>query len=224
MLKPGGSFILTTPNADAALTGPRRAVLVGIEYSAHGVRRCARPRPRFDVALAWGFSNSLLTELDTIIGVDQAQGWGGDVHEQPGLASKRDRSPPRERTTGRGAIGSGTTSSDAPELMRVGPWSEGTARWRAMGATSRCRPRMPVAQPCPSRATGRWSTLWCDPWSGVARVDVDGEGGRAISTLPARAGEGRAPRSRASPHLLQIAPTGRRHPPRRAATIHITRR
>jgi hypothetical protein len=100
--------------------------------------------------------------------------------------------------------------SDAPELIRVGPWSRARfdgARWGLVVSDPGCR----LALPFPSH--GVVINLWCDRWSGIARVDVDGEA-REIDLYAPVAGLVRVafPDLGEGPHLLQIAPTGRRHP------------
>jgi SAM-dependent methyltransferase len=213
VLKPGGTFILTTPNADAALYRARgERYCVGIEHVAlMGFDElCAHLRPRFDVTLAWGFNNSLLTELDTTIDAEQARAWAAMFKDQPGLASgvivvatpRADHRPRRYWQR--------YHFSDAPELIRVGPWSRARfdgARWGLVVSDPGCR----LALPFPSH--GVVINLWCDRWSGIARVDVDGEA-REIDLYAPVAGLVRVafPDLGEGPHLLQIAPTGRRHP------------
>jgi hypothetical protein len=55
--------------------------------------------------------------------------------------------------------------------------------------------------------------LWCDPWSGIARLDIDGEG-REIDLYAPVPGLVRVelPDLGEGPHLLQLAPTGGRNP------------
>jgi SAM-dependent methyltransferase len=213
ILEPDGLLILTTPNADAALYRARgERYCVGIEHVAlMGYDELlGYVRPRFDVSLAWGFNNSLLTELDTTIPTDRARAWAAMFRDQPGLASgvilaatpRPDHRPARYWQR--------YHFSDAPELVRVGPWARirfDGARW-GLGSVD---PGSRLALPFMSH--GVVVNLWCDAWSGIARVEVDGVG-QDVDLFAPVPGLVRVVMSDLGPgpHLLQVRPTGRRRP------------
>ncbi len=209
VLRPGGMFILTTPNADAALYRARgERYCVGIEHVAlMGYRELlSYLTPGFDVVLSWGFNNSLLTELDTTIGAGEARTWAAMFRDQPELASgvvvvaapRPGHHPRRYRHR--------YYFSDAPELIRVGKWRRAEldgGRWGSGSSDPASRMGLLFT------GEGVIVNLWCDAWSGHVRVDVDGSVQEVDLYAPVPGLVRIAfPDLGPGPHLLQIRPTG----------------
>ena len=190
----GGMFILTTPNADAALYRARgERYCVGIEHVAlMGYRELlSYLTPGFDVVLSWGFNNSLLTELDTTIGAGEARTWAAMFRDQPELASgvvvvaapRPGHHPRRYRHR--------YYFSDVPELIRVGKWRRGRAGWRSLGLGI-VRSRVPDGSPLHGRGRDREPLVRRVERTRPGRRRRERPGGRSIRPR-ARSGPDRLP-------------------------------
>jgi SAM-dependent methyltransferase len=209
VLKPDGTFILTTPNADAVLYRERgERYCVGIEHVAlmgfyELMEYLGR---RFDVSLAWGFNNSYLTEVDATIDKERARAWAATHRYEPELASGVIVAATAKRAYRPRRYWQRYHFSDAPELLRVGPWTSRRldgARW-GLGSSD---PESRLALLFPGH--GAVVNLWCDAWSGHVRIDVDGIA-KEVDLYAPVPGLLRVtfPDLGVGPHALQIRPTG----------------
>jgi SAM-dependent methyltransferase len=174
VLVPGGTFIVTTPNADALL------------YKAHGERYChnaehvslmtygelrALVDPRFDVAIARGFNGSFYRDFDGVADETFATAWTAAFEERPDLATgivlmatpKAGYEPRRARET--------EFHHTSTALTYTGAWDKCTLHGPLTAAVA----TGPESQ---ARLTfdgdGLIVFLWSHPWCSRVRLAVDG--------------------------------------------------
>jgi SAM-dependent methyltransferase len=175
VLKPGGRFIVTTPNADATL------------YRAHGERYCHNGEhvslmsyaelrqlvdTRFDVTVAKGFNGSLYRSFDAVADEAFAEQWTRAFEDRPDLAT--------------GVILMATPKPDVhvfratevefhhsdPAIVYEGDWE-------------RCSLHGPLTAMCAKDPTARLILdfegdglilfLWSHPWCSRLRMRLDGD-------------------------------------------------
>jgi SAM-dependent methyltransferase len=214
VLRPGGTFILTTPNADATL------------YRAHGERYChnaehvslmaykelrALVDTRFDVTVAKGFNGSFYRTLDKAA-TDRTfvDSWVAAFEDRPEeatgvilMAVKKPGS--RARTTVERVF-----RHDSPQVVRNGAWATCTLH----GPITAARADDPASTlECEWEGDGVVLILWADPWGGHASVTIDGAT-TAVDTFSPVGGfiQRRWLELRPGYHRLTLAPTPGRHP------------
>src|SRR5262249_13036360 len=126
VLKPGGTFVLTTPNADAYF------------YRLEGERYCVNPEhvalmswdelcnylaPAFDIAVGKGFNGSLHTSWDTkLTDPDVARAWAAQFADRPDLASGIVIMARRRDGYHRGRIVEERQHHESPTIRYEGTW------------------------------------------------------------------------------------------------------
>lgn len=212
ILSPGGTLILTTPNADGYLyqlrgdrytIGPEHVALMSYPQLLDYLR------PRFDVVVAKGFNGSVFDEWDNRI-QDRAfaDAWAAVPEDRPDLATglvlmvrKKDDYRPRRYRSER-------LHHTSPAVRYEGEWRELTLH-RSMTArvgTPGWGSRLSV----PFGGTTLLVFLWCHAWSGAVEVAVDGVA-RDVSLYSRCGGFMRLEfRDLAAgvPHTLTVRPTG----------------
>lgn len=175
VLAPGGTFIVTTPNADAVL------------YKAHGERYChnaehvslmtygelrALVEQRFVITIAKGFNGSFHRSFDSVADDTFAEAWTAAFEDQPELATgvilmaspRPDHTPRRVRET--------EFPHSAAAVTYTGAWDTCTLHGPLTAA---------VAKGPESRLSlefegdGLIVFLWSHPWCSRVRMWVDGE-------------------------------------------------
>ncbi len=175
VLAPGGTFIVTTPNAEAVL------------YKAHGERYChnaehvslmtygelrALVEPRFAITAAKGFNGSFYRSFDGVADETFAEAWTAAFEHQPELATgvilmataRPEYTPRRARET--------EFPHTSEAVTYTGDWAKCTLHGPLTAA---------VAKGPESRLSlefdgdGLIVFLWSHPWCSRVRMWVDGE-------------------------------------------------
>lgn len=176
VLKPGGTFIVTTPNAAAYF------------YQVRGEEYCVGPehlalmsygelldhlRPRFDIVAAHGFNSSLHRTLDGLVAEPEvARGWAAMFDDRPDLAAglvvmaraRTDYRPSRYLQT--------FVRHDHPGLRRQGNWELAPLHRSITGL--RAPDGANARLDCLVEGDGVILNFWCHDWSGRARITVAG--------------------------------------------------
>jgi SAM-dependent methyltransferase len=216
VLRPGGRFVLTTPNADALLyridgerycVGPEHVALMGY---AELLRYLA---PAFEVEVAWGFNGSLRRDLDVDPSLDPAiaTAWAAQLRDDPDLASglvvmARPRAgyvPARQRVRH-------VHATDAA-FERTGTW-HALPLHRSMQGLAALEGDASLS--ARFDGSGAVLLLWCHDWSGRAWVSLDGEPAEEVDLWSPVGGFVRVVRTGLAPgpHRLTVARAGTRHP------------
>lgn len=174
VLAPGGTFIVTTPNADALL------------YKAYGERYChnaehvslmtydelrALMDPRFAVTVAKGFNGSFYRALDAAADETFANSWTAAFEDRPDLATGIVlMATPRADYTSRAARET-EYHHTSPALTYTGSWDKCTLHGPltaavATGPESHLRLEFD--------GDGLIVFLWSHPWCSRVRLTVDG--------------------------------------------------
>ncbi len=174
VLVPGGTFIVTTPNADAVL------------YQAHGERYChnaehvslmsygelrALVERRFEVTLAKGFNGSFYRTFDAVADETFAEAWTNSFEDRPDLATgvilmatpMPGPAAPRVRET--------EIPHTDPSVTYSGEWAKCTLHGPLTAAVA-TRPEARVT--IPFEGDGPIVFLWSHPWCSRVRMWVDG--------------------------------------------------
>jgi SAM-dependent methyltransferase len=175
VLKPGGRFILTTPNADALI------------YQAHGERYCHNAEhvslmsyrelrqlldTRFDVEVAKGFNGSYYRTFDEVADDAFAARWVNAFEDRPELATGVVLlARPKPDVT--------VFRATETEIVHSDPSIEYTGAW------DRCTLHGPLTAMCATDPTaslrftfegdGLILFLWAHPWCSRVRMRLDGE-------------------------------------------------
>jgi SAM-dependent methyltransferase len=175
VLRPGGRFIVTTPNADACL------------YQVHGERYChngehvslmnyaelrALIEPRFDVTVAKGFNGSFYRTFDDVADQAFADRWCASFEDRPDLA------------TGIILMATKRPGHQVREVVETSFHHTSSAVTYA-GTWERCTLHGPLTAAKTSESTAHMTLtfegdglilfLWSHPWSSRARMRLDGE-------------------------------------------------
>lgn len=225
VLRPGGSLLLTTPNAGAylaALRGARRSK----DPLAPGLCDLTQLRaildPWFELREARGLNRSLLPEADAALREPRlVRAWLSLYEDRPELAS--DLIVHARRRDDVAAAARQIVRIGAPsQLFRLrGGW---TSVWLDGLKFGQCNAGKPqdVAE-LSFEAVAATIHFWSHPWSGVAEIDLDGE---RLATIDLYGSTGCLVRvdTPALPfgwHMLRVRPTGRRDPRAAGAQIII---
>jgi hypothetical protein len=175
VLKPGGRFIVTTPNADACL------------YRAHGERYCHNGEhvslmtyhelrelmdPRFETLVAKGFNGSFYRGFDDAATEAFADKWTAAFEDRPDLATGIVlMATPRPDRKVRRVIET-EIHHTSPSVSYEGAWTSCSLHGPLTGRQ---------AVDSSSRMTITWEGdglvlfLWSHPWSGRAHMALDGK-------------------------------------------------
>ena len=174
VLKPGGRFIVTTPNADACL------------YQAHGERYCHNGEhvslmtyaelrglidTRFDVQIAKGFNGSLYRAFDDVADEAFAAKWTAAFEDRPDLATGIViMATRRPGVTVRTSFET-EFHHTSPSIVYEGGWD-------------RCKLHGPLTAACTTEPAARMTLtwegdglilfLWSHPWTSHVRMVLDG--------------------------------------------------
>jgi SAM-dependent methyltransferase len=175
VLKPGGRFILTTPNANAAL------------YRAHGERYCHNAEhvslmtytelrhlvdTRFDVQVAKGFNGSFYRTFDDAADEAFAERWTTAFEDRPELATGivLMATPKPEVTVFQ------TTETELhhshPSIWYEGDWERCTLHGPL---TAMCAKDPASHMTLTFEGDGIILFLWSHPWCGRVRMRLDGQ-------------------------------------------------
>lgn len=174
VLKPGGRFIVTTPNADAVL------------YHAHGERYChngehvslmsyrelrALLDARFDVQVAKGFNGSFYRAFDELAEEAFAEKWTAAFEDRPDLATgivllATRRPGHRVRTVEETDI-----HHTSPAIRYEGPWERCTLHGPLTAASAGAASSQMTLS---FDGDGLILFLWSNPWSNHVRMVLDG--------------------------------------------------
>lgn len=175
VLVPGGTFIVTTPNADAVL------------YQAHGERYChnaehvslmtygelrALMDARFTVTAAKGFNGSFYRTFDAVADETFANSWTAAFEDAPQHATgvilmATARADYRPRVCRETAY-----PHAAPEVQYTGEWDKCTLHGPLTAAVA----KGPGARiTLPFEGDGLIVFLWSHPWCSRVRLWVDGQ-------------------------------------------------
>jgi SAM-dependent methyltransferase/predicted O-methyltransferase YrrM len=176
VLRPGGMFVITTPNADAYLYRVRgERYCPSVEHlSLLGWNDLTRYlEPRFETVVAQGFNASVHEQWDErIADPDFIKVWTERLADRPDLATslvllvRRRDDHPRERVEQR------VYRHDSPAIAYAGPWELAplhrsiTARMGTGGDASELV--------LDFDGTDLLVFLWSHTWSGHAVIEVDG--------------------------------------------------
>jgi SAM-dependent methyltransferase len=177
VLKPGGRFILTTPNWNAYLyrrsgqrfgIGPEHVALMDYDELLHCVE------PRFAVEQALGFNHSVQPQLDAIVdSPDFAAEWAAMFEQKPRLATgvillgrRRDDYQSLYRAGHRFA-------HDDPGIVWRGVWDDADLHCalRARRSLGDLNDEMRLE----FDGTDLIVLLWAHDWSGRALISIDGD-------------------------------------------------
>jgi SAM-dependent methyltransferase len=174
VLRPGGRFIVTTPNADAVL------------YRAHGERYCHNAEHvslltyaelrglverRFEVIVAKGFNGSLYRTLDAAADETFAAAWTAAFEDRPDLATGVIlMAAPRRLGAARRARETEFPHT-SPDVTYTGPWDKCTLHGPLTAAVA-TGPESRLA--ITFDGDGLIVFLWSHPWCSRARLWVDG--------------------------------------------------
>jgi SAM-dependent methyltransferase len=175
VLKPGGKFILTTPNADAML------------YKAHGERYCHNGEhvslmsyqelrqlvdTRFDVEIAKGFNGSYYRTFDDVADDAFAERWVKAFENRPELATGIIlMATPKPDVTVFQATEKEFHHTDAA-LTYAGDWNKCTLHGPL---TAMCATDPTATLRLTFSGDGLILFLWSNPWCSTVRMRLDGE-------------------------------------------------
>lgn len=176
VLKPGGTLILTTPNADAYLfqinnelygVGPEHVALMGYRELRTYLE------PRFEVLVAYGFNGSLHYSWDTRIdNLEFARGWASQFADQPELGTGIVLMARRRDEYQSARYQQRYYHHSAPEVQYSGSWETVTLHRSMTGRLGGDGDRSRLT--LDFEGNGIIINCWCHAWSGEAFVEVDG--------------------------------------------------
>lgn len=174
VLVPGGTFIVTTPNADALL------------YKAHGERYCHNAEhvslmtygelrslmdSRFDVTAARGFNGSFYRAFDGVADETFATAWTAAFEDRPELATGIVlMATPRAGYRPRPAIETEFPHT-SPQVTYTGSWDKCTLHGPLTAAVT---PSPDARARLEFDGDGLIVFLWSHPWCSGVRLAVDG--------------------------------------------------
>ncbi len=175
VLRPGGRFIVTTPNADASL------------YKAHGERYCHNGEhvslmtyeelrglvdARFDVEVAKGFNGSFYRTFDDVADEAFAEKWTAAFEDRPELATGVIlMATPRPDVTPRRVIET-EFHHTSPAIRYEGAWD----RCKLHGPLTAASAKDPGAKMTITwEGDGLIAFLWSHPWTSHVQMVLDGE-------------------------------------------------
>jgi len=174
VLRPGGRFIVTTPNADACL------------YQAHGERYCHNGEhvslmtyaelrglmdPRFDVLIAKGFNGSFYRTFDDVADEAFAAKWTAAFESRPDLATGI-------------ILMAEPRPGHRPRSVRETEFHHTSPAVEYAGAWEKCKLHGPLTAACGKGPSDRMTLtfegdglilfLWSHPWCSRVRLRMDG--------------------------------------------------
>lgn len=175
VLVPGGTFIVTTPNADAVL------------YQAHGERYChngehvslmaygelrALVERRFAITLAKGFNGSFYRTLDAVADETFATAWTNSFEDRPDLATGVILMATAKAMPAAARVRETDYPHTSPDVRYSGDWDKCTLHGPLTAAVA----KGPGARiTLPFEGDGLIVFLWSHPWCSRVRLWVDGQ-------------------------------------------------